>query len=261
MGVVYGATDTWMRRAVALKLPRRSRTAVRRVNRQLRHEAAVQSLAADRHVCSLYDLTEHEGSACLVMERLRGESLEARLLRGGMSNAELIGIGVQIALALRATHAAGIVHQDVKPANIFVTRTGVVKVLDFGIATWIGGPSEGGAPTTGKERPPVLGSANYISPERLLRSPADPRSDLFSLGSVLYEMASGQLPFAAASRTDVILNVLEARPLPLRSLSPGRPAALAPIVHRLLARAPRDRYQSAADVAAALQGIAADVVH
>ena len=248
MGVVYTATDTWTHHTVALKVARPERGRRRESNTQLRHEAAALALVDDPHVCSIADLTSHRGRTCLVLERLVGESLQARLTRGRMSTLEVLDIGVQLALALRAIHAAGVVHQDIKPANIVITRAGVVKVIDFGIAVLTGAPSDGATSEDALVRPPVLGSPNYMSPDRLLRRPADPRSDLFSLGIVLYEMATGVPPFKADSPGETLSNVLDARPLPVLELVPDRPHALAKLVHRLLARHATDRYPSATAV-------------
>jgi serine/threonine protein kinase len=248
MGVVYAATDTWTDDAVALKVARPGRGRRRESNTQLRHEAAALALVDDPHVCSIAALTSHRGRTCLVLERLVGESLQARLTRGRLSTLEVLDIAVQLAQALRAIHAAGVVHQDVKPANIILTRTGVVKVIDFGIAAFTGAPSDGATTDDAPVRPPVLGSPNYVSPERLLRRPADPRSDLFSLGIVLYEMATGVPPFRADTPGETLSNVLDARPLPVLELAPDRPRALARLVHRLLARHASDRCSSASTV-------------
>ncbi len=245
MGVVYAATDTWTRRAVALKVARPRRGRRRQSNAQLRHEAAALALVDDPHVCAIADLTSRRGRLCLVLERLVGESLQARLIRGRIGTVEVLDIAVQLALALRAIHAAGVVHQDIKPANIILTRAGVVKVIDFGIAVFTGAPSEGAPSEDALVRPPVLGSPNYMSPERLLRRPADPRSDLFSLGIVLYEMATGVLPFKADSPGETLSNVLDARIVPVLEMAPDRPPALAGLVHRLLARYASDRCPSA----------------
>ena len=246
MGVVYAATDTWTHHTVALKVARPEHGRRRESNMQLRHEAAALALVDDPHVCSIADLTSHRGRTCLVLERLVGESLQARLTRGRMSTLEVLDIGVQLALALRAIHAAGVVHQDIKPTNIVITCAGVVKVIDFGIAALAGAPSDGA--TCAQVHPPILGSPNYVSPERLLRRPADPRSDLFCLGIVLYEMATGVPPFKADSPGETLSNVLDARPLPVLELAPDRPHALARLVHRLLARHATDRYPSATAV-------------
>jgi serine/threonine protein kinase len=189
------------------------------------------------------------------MERLEGQSLQARLARGRLSNEELLRIARLLAAAIASIHQVGLVHQDIKPSNVFLTRTGGVKVLDFGIATWAGAPSEGGSPASAKTRRPVLGSPNYISPERLLHRPADTRSDLFSLGIVLYEMATGRPPFDSYSPIEMLLNVVDARTIPLLRLAPDRPPALARIVHTLLGRRAEDRYQSATAVLKALRAI------
>jgi serine/threonine protein kinase len=256
MGDVYGAVDTWTRRPVALKMARQRRGEKRRANDQLLHEAIALWLVSDRHVCAIHDVAYDDGRVCLVLERLVGESLQARLTRGNISNSELLDVAIQTASALEAIHAAGVVHQDIKPANIFLTRSGVVKVLDFGIAVAAGDPSEGAIADGSGSRPAaVLGSSNYISPERLLRRPADPRGDLFSLGVVVYEMATGVRPFAADTPSETLLNVIDARPVPVRELAPERPAALAALAHSLLARRAKDRCQSAGEVVKQLRAL------
>ncbi len=257
MGVVYGATDTWTQRRVALKLPMPTSRGVKQANEQLQREALALELAGHRHVCSFYDLTTSAGRTCVVMERLEGESLRTRLVRRRPKTTELLDIAIHVASALAAIHKAGIVHQDIKPANIFLTGSGVAKVLDFGIATWIGGPSTGLVSSPPSAAGPVLGSPKYVSPERLLRRPADPRSDLFSFGSVLYEMATGHVPFAADSPIEMLVNVLEACPVQVAALAPEHPAALGRIIHKLLARRAGDRYQSAGEVLWALNRVAA----
>lgn len=256
MGVVFGATDTWSRRPVALKVARGTRS-LRVVNEQLRNEAVLQALAQGPHICHLHELTMLGRRACLVMERLTGESLQARLARGRLTNVELLRIARQLASAIASIHRVGLVHQDIKPSNVFLTRKGGVKVMDFGIATWVGAPSEGGSTTGSKGRRSVMGSPNYISPERLLHRPADWRSDLFSLGIVLYEMATGRPPFDSYSPIEMLLNVVDARTTPLLQLAPERPPALAHLIHTLLARRVGDRYQSATEVLKALRGIRA----
>jgi serine/threonine protein kinase len=255
MGVVYGAIDTWTAKPVALKMPRPARGGRRAANDQLRHEAAALARVANRHVCELHEILANGGRVCLVLERLVGESLQARLARGRMGNAELLDVAVQVTIGLDAIHTAGLVHQDIKPANIFVTRDGIVKVLDFGIAVDAGEPSGGAATHGGRARQSVLGSPNYVSPERLMRRMADPRSDLFSLGVVLYEMATGLAPFAADTPVEMLLRVLDARPVPVLELAPDRPRALAALVHSLLARRTQDRCQSAGAVLRQLRTI------
>ena len=257
MGIIFGARDTWTRRTVALKVARPTLGSQKQANEQIQQEALALALARGPHVCALYDLTTNAGRTCMVMERLQGESLRARLVRGRPATAELLDVAIQVASALGAVHKIGLVHQDVKPANIFLTRAGVAKLLDFGIAAWIGMPSTGLASSRRSRKGPVLGSPNYVSPERLLRGAADPRSDLFSFGVVLYEMATGQVPFAARSGLEMLINVLEAQPLPVSDLAPDHPSALGQIVEKLLARRASDRYQSAGEVVRALKRVRA----
>ena len=260
MGIVYSAIDTWTARPVALKMARIVRGGRRAANAQLRHEAAALSLVDNRHVCELHDVVNDAGSVSLVLERLVGESLQARLARARMNNEELLEVAIQVTNALGAIHSVGLVHQDIKPANIFLTRGGVVKVLDFGIAARAGEPS-GGPGTRGPHaRASLMGSPNYVSPERLMRRAADPRSDLFSLGVVLYEMATGVPPFAADTPVEMVLNVLDARPVPVCELAPDRPRALGALIHTLLARRADDRCQSADGVRRRLRTIRRAVV-
>jgi serine/threonine protein kinase len=254
MGIVYEAIDTWSGATVALKMAYARKGGRRQANHQLRCEAVALALVDDPHVCDIYDLTRHAGRLCLVLERLVGETLQARILRGRVATRELLDVAIQATTALQAIHAAGLVHQDIKPANILLTGSGV-KVLDFGIAVPAGAPSGGASGTPGQARPAVLGSPNYVSPERLLRRPADPRSDLFSLGVVLYEMATGVPPFTADTPAELLLNVLEARPQSVAALAPDRPAALAALVHDLLARRAKDRCQTAGEVLERLHSI------
>jgi serine/threonine protein kinase len=257
MGVVFEAVDTVRHRTVALKFARAFRDDHAEGLRQLAHEAHAQALANNVRVCSIYDVTTHDGQPCLVMERLVGRTLEARLEDGRIDNDELISMALQLTEALAAVHRAGLVHQDIKPANLFVTRFGSIKLLDFGLARRAGSaPGDSGSKKR-SARPAVLGTTNYIAPERILRRPADPRSDLFSLGAVIYEMATGRPPFAGASPAATIFNVLDSQPPSIRAAAPGRPIALDRLVRKLLAKPADRRYQSAAAVRKALLRIRA----
>lgn len=254
MGMVFEATDAQLGRPVALKFARpRANRAV--AAKQLAREAAVMALPRGSRTCSVYDLATHEGRTCLVMERLDGQTLEARMLAGSFSTDELVDIAVQLSQALESIHQVGLVHQDIKPANIFLTTAGRVKVLDFGLATVLGEPSGGSVFGHRRARRSVMGTPNYVAPERLLRQPADFRSDLYSLGVVLYEMATGFPPFAADSNSGILMNVLEGNPVPLCALAAGRPIALEHVVKKLLARDRTQRFQSATDVTRALAGL------
>jgi serine/threonine protein kinase len=252
MGVVLEALDTWRQRRVALKFPRRPPDGRSNGRKQLTREAHAQALPNDIRICSVYDVTTCDGLPCLVMERLVGGTLEARIEAGHIGNEELVNTAVQLAEALAAVHRVGLVHQDIKPANLFLTRTGLIKLLDFGLAVSAGTlPGEPGAKKRAAKGA-VLGTANYIAPERILRRPADLRSDLFSLGAVIYEMATGRPPFAGATPAEIIFNVLDKNPPAIHEAAPGRPIALARLVRKLLAKQPGDRYQSATAVRRAL---------
>ena len=257
MGVVYEAEDIRLSRRVALKLLPPEMAGDPEAARRLEREA--QTIAGLNHpnICTVYEIDEYRGAAFIAMERVDGQNLKLHMARRTLETREVVDIALQVARALEVAHAAGVVHRDIKPGNIIVSRTGQVKVLDFGLARRYMLPSTGEPVLDGSTIPgrPV-GTANYMAPERILQLPLDPRSDLFSLGVVMYEMATGRLPFAGASPSETVTNVLERDPLPLVALSPQRPAALARIVGRLLRKPAAERYQSAAELAAALEPIA-----
>jgi serine/threonine protein kinase len=192
------------------------------------------------------------------MERLNGRNLKAHMARRTLQTSEVLDIALQITRALEAAHAKGIVHRDVKPGNIFVEDDGCVKVLDFGLARRMPGRAGQGpwAPADSSTLPgrPV-GTPSYMAPERILQSPLDPRCDLFSVGVVLYEMATGRLPFAGASPIETVTNILEKDPVPASYLSPSRPGQLDRIVSRLIAKRLDDRYESAGALRADLESL------
>jgi serine/threonine protein kinase len=257
MGVVYEAEDTRLPRKVALKfLPDEladDPDAVRRFHR----EAETIALLNHPHICTIYDIGEHEGRAFIAMECVEGVNLKVHMARKTLDTREIVDIAAQIARALDAAHAKGVVHRDIKPGNIVIGEGIQVKVLDFGLARRfrIADTDELGLEgSTMPGRP--LGTANYMAPERILQLPLDPRSDLFSLGVVIYEMATGRLPFAGASPSETVNNVLEKDPVPLATLAPDRPKALDDVVRRLIAKRPRERYASARELEDALVGAA-----
>lgn len=251
MGAVFEAVDVVRKRSVAIKFPRDSQPA--RAARQLAHEAAMMALPRGRGICSVYDVTLCGGQPCLVMELLAGETLSSRVTAGPLATTELLDWAVQLAEALADIHAAGVVHQDIKPANIFITATGRLKVLDFGVAAVCGDTS---AMHPDKGPASVMGTASYVAPERLLQQPPNFRSDLFSLGAVLYTVATGQPPFGDGPPGVTLFRLLEGKPKRLRTLSPDRPEALEDIVHRLIARDARARYASAREVGRNLSELA-----
>ena len=253
MGIVYEAHDVIRSRTVAVKVLQvelaRDVEAIRRFKR----EAATIARLHHPNVCQLYETGQHKRRHFIAMERAEGVNLREHLLRRTLDDREIVDIGVQIASALEAAHAAFIVHRDIKPGNIMISPAGKVKVLDFGLARPFrlddaGEPGLYGSTIRGRP----IGTANYMAPERILQLPLDPRSDLFSLGVVIYEMATGQLPFAGTSPAETVTNILEKDPIALGTRVPARLAGLSGIVSRLLARRAGDRYQTAAQVRHAL---------
>ena len=248
MGIVYLAFDLRLQRDVALKVARKTAADGPGVFRQLEREAAAMVRATGPQVCSVYDLTEFDGRPCLVMERLVGCTLEALIAGGAMATLELLAIAEQLARGLDAVHRAGLIHLDIKPSNVFVTTTGQVKLLDFGLAEPRIAAAGDRASGLRAARESVRGTASYMAPERILRQPVDQRSDLFSLGAIVYEMATGRQPFAGASSAEALFNVLDSTPPAIRTGHIGPAGRDRPAVRRLLAKSPERRYVSAAAV-------------
>jgi serine/threonine protein kinase len=256
MGVVYEAQDTRLPRRVALKFLPEELAADGDAGLRLLREAETISLLSHPNICTIHEIDEDDGETFIVMERLEGVNLKVHMARKRLETREIVDIALQVTDALVAAHSKGVVHRDIKPGNIFVSGDGRVKVLDFGLARRFMLPETGQVLLDGSTIPGrPLGTANYMAPERILQLPLDPRSDLFSLGVVIYEMATGRLPFAAASPADTVTNVLEHDPVPITTLSPDRPSALQRIVGRLLAKRADARYQSASDLRTALTSV------
>jgi eukaryotic-like serine/threonine-protein kinase len=257
MGEVYRARDTRLDRTVALKIVRPSHTRQREWIDRFMREARAISRVNHPHICSLYDIGEHDGEAFLVMEYISGETLADRILRGSMDLDEAIKYGVQIADALAAAHRAGVVHCDLKPSNIMLTREGV-KLLDFGLArlretdpdveTIANTTTDLGLSADGR----LVGSLPYMSPEQVEGKRADARSDLFALGAVLYEMVIGEQPFRATSKAGLLVAILHDQPAAPIVRRPSVPPLLDRAITRCLAKAPDKRWQSAADLSAEL---------
>jgi len=247
MGVVYEAEDIRLPRRVALKFLSQELVGDPEASRRLQREADTIALLNHPNICTIYEIDEHDGGRFIAMERVNGQNLKLHMARTALSDQEMVDIARQVALALQAAHEKGIVHRDIKPGNIMVGTDGVVKVLDFGLARRFMMPETGEVTMYGSTIPGrPLGTANYMAPERIAQGPLDPRSDLFSLGVVIYEMATGRLPFAGASPFETVTNIFDKEPAPLLALSPRRPVAMARVVERLLAKRAEDRYQSAA---------------
>jgi serine/threonine protein kinase len=259
MGVVYEARDTRLSRLVALKLLPTDLAGDSDAALRLLREAEIIAQLNHPNICTVYGIEHDAHLTFIVMERLEGVNLKLRMARAALTTKEIADVALQVTSALEAAHARGIVHRDIKPGNIFVCSDGRVKVLDFGLARRFMLPETGEPVLDGSTilgRP--LGTANYMAPERILQMPLDPRCDLFSLGVVIYEMATGRLPFAAASPADTVTNVLDKDPEPLTWLAPERPTALQRIVAQLLAKRAEDRFPSAADLKKALLRLPTD---
>jgi eukaryotic-like serine/threonine-protein kinase len=258
MGVVYEGEDLRLRRKVALKFLPEELAGDPDAVRRFRREAETIATLSHAHICAVYDIDEHDGRAFIVMECVDGVNLKTYMARHALTTTELVEIARQIANALEAAHAKGVVHRDIKPGNLLVGESGQVKVLDFGLARRFRTSDTDEVGVEGSTIPGrPIGTANYMAPERILQLPLDPRSDLFSLGVVMYEMATGRLPFAGASPSETVSNVLEKNPVALTTLAPQHPKMLETIVNRLLAKQAGDRYRSASDLTSALLPLAA----
>ncbi len=258
MGEVYRAVDRRLGRDVALKfLPHRLSQDPEALDRFQREARAASSLNHP-NICAIYDIGEHEGQPYLVMELLQGSTLKARLADGPLTARELTDIASQAAAALDAAHAKRIIHRDVKPANIFLTSSGTVKILDFGVAKPMGEPEqdspaqESSAGVTITRTGVLPGTAAYMSPEQIQCEQLDARSDLFALGTTLYHSATGVLPFQGNAWPELREAILHAPPAPPRKLNPSLPRALERIILRLLEKDPGRRPQSARELAAEL---------
>ena len=263
MGEIYLASDTRLGRRVALKFLPAHFTQNKEHLRRFEREARAVAALSHPNVCTIHEVIETgEGRHCIVMEYVEGVTLRERIAKGRMKVGEALDATVQVASALAAAHAAGIVHRDIKPENIMLRRDGYVKVLDFGLAKLTEKESEP-LDSEGKMRAlelktspgMVLGTVAYMSPEQARGLPVDARTDVWSLGVVLYEMVAGQKPFNGATPTDVIISIAEREPMPLTSCAPEVPIQLERIVKKALAKDREERYQTAEDMLVALKGL------
>ncbi|MEP6783895.1 MAG: serine/threonine-protein kinase, partial [Acidobacteriota bacterium] len=266
MGVVYEAEDTRLGRKVAIKLLPDDANADGEAIQRFQREARVISNLNHPYICTLYDIGTHDpstgsgqgGKQFMVMELLDGQSLKDRIARGALPIDDVIELGAQMADALDAAHAQGVVHRDIKPANLFITRRGSIKVLDFGVAKLSeSGRSDPGATIGGSDQltslGTTIGTVSYMSPEQARGQEIDARSDVFSAGVVLYEMASGQLPFQGATVATIFESLLTKPVTPLSAVKPGIPAELDRIILKALEKDREMRYQGAAEMRADLK--------
>src|SRR5580692_2385863 len=252
MGEVYRARDTRLDRTVAIKILTQGLPDTPEVRQRFEREARAVSSLSHPHICVLYDVGNQDGIEYLVMEYLEGETLAARITKGPLATSELLRFASQIADALDKAHRQGIVHRDLKPANVMLTKTGA-KLLDFGLAKdeeiLQGDP--GSSPTMSHPltvKGTIIGTMQYMSPEQLEGKEADARSDIFSFGAMLYEMATGKKAFEAKSHASLIAAILKEDPRPMRELQPLAPPLLESIVKSCLAKDPDERPQSAHDL-------------
>jgi len=266
MGEVYRARDTRLDRTVAIKILPHALSENAALRDRFEREAKAIAALNHPNICVLHDVGHQDGLDFLVMELVVGETLAERLTKGPLPLDQSLQIGIQIADALDRAHRDGIIHRDLKPGNIVLTGTGAslrAKLLDFGLAK-LKAPTVAATGMTHLETSPrdltgegtILGTLQYMAPEQLEGADADSRADIFALGALLYEMATGKKAFEGKSRVSVIAAILEHQPPPMANLQPLTPPAFEHVVTRCLAKSPDDRWQTARDVAKELQWIA-----
>ena len=257
MGVVYEAEDARLGRHVALKFIPDNLVRDRKFLDRFRREARAASQLNHPGICTIHDIEDHDGHPFIVMERLEGVSLKERLRGTPIDIEEILDVGIQVADALAACHSKGIIHRDIKPANIFLTNSGQVKILDFGLVKVSRGLSSS---DVGMEEDltvagEIFGTAVYMSPEQARGEELDLRTDLFSLGAVLYQMATGKKPFAGTNVVTTLDAVLNQKPISPLKLNPALPAELEGILGRAMEKDRASRYQNALAMKGDLQSL------
>jgi len=260
MGVVYKAQDIRLDRAVALKFLPENLAHDSQVLERFRREAQAASALNHPGICTIYDIGEEDRRPFMAMEFISGETLRNHIHGNPLPVEEILNVGIQIADALDAAHTEGIIHRDIKPANIFVTRRGRIKVLDFGLAKLVPKGVAAGAGASGEESQDsvsivgmISGTPSYMSPEQIRGDELDARTDIFSLGLLLYEMATGRQAFGGGTPGAIIEAILTKPPVPVRNISPEIPPGLEEIIDAALSKDREERYQTAAEACADLK--------
>jgi eukaryotic-like serine/threonine-protein kinase len=261
MGEVYRARDTRLGRDVAVKVLPSSLSSDPSLRQRLEREAKAVSKLSHPHICTLHDIGHQDGVDFLVMELVEGETLERRLTKGALLPEQTLRFAAQIADALAHAHKLGFVHRDLKPSNVMLTKTGA-KLMDFGLAKeFVPAPLAAALSEMTTEQlkltveGTIVGTLQYMAPEQLEGKEADARTDMFSLGGVIYEMATGKPAFAGKNRASLIAAILSSEPQPMAALQPMTPPALARVVKKCLAKDRDERWQSASDLASELNWI------
>ncbi len=268
MGEVYRARDNRLNRTVAIKVIPKHLSERKDLRQRFEREARAIAGLNHPNICAVYDIGSHEGVDFLVMEHLEGERLSERLKKGPLPFKQLLQVAMEITSALEQAHRRGVVHRDLKPGNIMLTEGGA-KLLDFGLAKQTGGAgalralslpnARQNARSTMEsltEEGMILGTVEYMAPEQVEGKEADARSDIFALGTVIYEMATGRRAFEGKSQASLMAAILTSQPVPMTRLQPQTPPALEHVVQRCLAKNPDQRWQSAHDLANELKQIA-----
>jgi eukaryotic-like serine/threonine-protein kinase len=261
MGEVYRARDTRLERTVAVKVLPQHLSSSAEIRQRFEREAKTISQLSHPHICALYDVGREGDTEFLVMEYLEGETLSDRLGKGALPLEQTLRYGIEMADALDKAHRQGIVHRDLKPGNVMLTKSGV-KLLDFGLAKAMAPPAPRGSLTALPtqqgltQEGTILGTFQYMAPEQLEGKESDGRTDIFALGAVLYEMATGKKAFSGASQASLISAIMKEDPAPISSIQPMSPPTLDRVVRKCLAKDPEDRWQNAADLGSELRWIA-----
>src|SRR5215467_6495334 len=258
MGIVYKAQDTRLERYVALKFLPDNLMHDKQALERFRREALAASALNHANICTVHDIGEENGRPFLAMEFIEGETLRQHINNKPLAMEEILNLGIQIADALDAAHSEGIIHRDIKPANIFVTKRGQAKVLDFGLAKLISRRNENDTQVSDSSHPGlenpisivgvISGTPSYMSPEQIRGDDLDVRADIFSLGLLLYEMATGQKAFPGNTGGVIIEAILSKPPVPAKTLNPDISPELEAIINKAIEKDKEKRYQNAAEL-------------